>query len=228
MVEERLGTSDSDLDEDEVCWVCLGAGTPDDELTKPCCCPRLCHAACIARWQLQSAGTRREKACEFCSEVLPDWRGILTPATGVNLQSACMNVNFFSKIYSFKVMPGPEGYQEFTAAIRKSFSLPQDSELNITFTCDDPSTGAMLTLQGPRAYDAAVYCAAISAARRAADGETGSRGTKLGRAVDAGSRRHHQASYISMDHMLQKAKSLASPIGHLGKRLRAVLAGMFP
>lgn len=36
-----------------------------------------------------------------------------------------------------------DGYALFTKAIRKAFRLPDDSELNITFTCDEPSSGAM-------------------------------------------------------------------------------------
>lgn len=51
---------------------------------------------------------RRETKCEFCSQELPSWRETLTPPTGLNLQAACMNVNFFNKVYSFKVMPGPQ------------------------------------------------------------------------------------------------------------------------
>lgn len=35
--------------------------------------------------------------------------------------------------------PGPDGYAQFTDAIRRAFSLPNDSELNITFTCDEPT-----------------------------------------------------------------------------------------
>jgi hypothetical protein len=65
-----------------------------------------------------------------------------------------------------QVAPGSDGYRQFTQAIRKAFHLPDDSELNITFTCDEPSSGSLLTLSGPGAYDAAVHCAAVSAARR--------------------------------------------------------------
>jgi hypothetical protein len=52
-----------------------------------------------------------------------------------------MNVNFDNKTYSFQVLPGADGYRQFTEAIRKAFHLPDDSELNITFTCDEPSSG---------------------------------------------------------------------------------------
>lgn len=77
-----------------------------------------------------------------------------------------MNVNFHDHVYGFVVKPGPEGYLEFTHAIRTAFHLPEWSELNITFTCDEPSSGSLLTLQGRGAYNAAVHCAAISATRR--------------------------------------------------------------
>jgi hypothetical protein len=80
-----------------------------------------------------------------------------------------MNVNFDGRTYSFEVKPGPDGYRLFTEAIRRAFNLPDDSELNITFTCDEPTVpeaGSLLTLQGPGAYDAAVHCASVSAARR--------------------------------------------------------------
>jgi hypothetical protein len=52
-----------------------------------------------------------------------------------------MNVNFDNKTYSFTVAPGSDGYRQFTQAIRKAFHLPEDSEHNITFTCDEPSSG---------------------------------------------------------------------------------------
>jgi hypothetical protein len=52
-----------------------------------------------------------------------------------------MNVNFDGQTYSFEVKPGSAGYKQFTQAIREAFSLPEDSELNITFTCDEPSQG---------------------------------------------------------------------------------------
>lgn len=159
-------------DEDTpICWICLDSSTP---LLTPCKCPRLAHAPCLARWQLQSAGSRKETHCEFCDCELPSWKRTLTPTCGSNAP-AVMNVNFDGRTYSFEVKPGMDGYRQFTEAIRRAFSLPDDSELNITFTCDEPSvgevpedaaTGSLLTLQGAGAYDAAVHCASVSAARR--------------------------------------------------------------
>jgi hypothetical protein len=96
----------------------------------------------------------------------------LTPTCGAGAP-AVMNVNFEGRTYSFEVKPGPDGYRLFTESIRRAFNLPDDSELNITFTCDEPTApdnGSLLTLQGPGAYDAAVHCASVSAARRLASG----------------------------------------------------------
>jgi hypothetical protein len=87
-----------------------------------------------------SSTRRKETHCDFCSKLLPDWKPVLTPAVGV-AAPAVMNVNFGGKTYSFEVEHGDEGYKLFTGAIRKAFSLPGDSELNITFTCDDPISG---------------------------------------------------------------------------------------
>ena len=84
---------------------------------------------------------RKETHCEFCDCELPDWKNTLTPQCGANAP-AVMNVNFDGRTYSFEVKPGPDGYRDFTQAIRRAFNLPEDSELNITFTCDEPSTGA--------------------------------------------------------------------------------------
>ncbi len=82
---------------------------------------------------------RKETHCEFCDSALPDWKQTLTPTCGANAP-AVMNVNFDGRTYSFEVKPGPDGYRQFTEAIRRAFNLPEDSELNITFTCDEPST----------------------------------------------------------------------------------------
>ena len=80
-----------------------------------------------------------------------------------------MNVTFNGVTRGFRVAPGPEGYKKFTSEIQKAFKLPADSDLNITFTCDEPvDVASRLVLKGKGAYDAAVVCASISAARRVA------------------------------------------------------------
>lgn len=81
--------------------------------------------------------------------------------------------------------------------------------------------GALLTLQGAGAYDAAVYCAAISAARRAADGTA-----HHGPNSPTGGKRHSHAALFSMDEMFQKARRFATPFNAAGKRLKSALCDM--
>eukprot|EP00210_Caulerpa_lentillifera_P000818 g792.t1 len=166
--ENEMDCSSQTEEDRNVCWICLEGESPVRPLVQPCKCPRYCHSRCLARWQLQSAGTKRESQCDFCNELLPDWRQVLSIDLAEFDAPAIMNVNFEGQTYSFEVTSGTSGYAQFTEAIRRAFQLPSDSELNITFTCDEPTTeaGSLLTLQGAGAYDAAVYCASISAARR--------------------------------------------------------------
>lgn len=42
-----------------ICWICLDTARPEAHLIQPCNCPRHAHAPCLARWQLQSAGSRQ-------------------------------------------------------------------------------------------------------------------------------------------------------------------------
>jgi hypothetical protein len=44
--------------EQDCCWICLDGPEPGRELQRPCKCPRVSHADCLARWQLQSGGKR--------------------------------------------------------------------------------------------------------------------------------------------------------------------------
>lgn len=73
----RVARSEGDLDE-EVCWICLEGSTNDKvELIRPCKCPRVVHARCMARWQLQCSGKDEELHCKFCNQDLPNWRKTL-------------------------------------------------------------------------------------------------------------------------------------------------------
>ncbi|KXZ53526.1 hypothetical protein GPECTOR_7g976 [Gonium pectorale] len=208
----------------DVCWVCLDGPAPGRPLIRPCKCPRYCHGVCIARWQLQSAGSKKETHCEFCQSELPEWKETLTPSCGCQAP-AVMNVCFGGRTYSFEVQPGPDGYRRFTNAIRAAFALPEDSELNITFTCDEPNSGetpnigSLLTLQGAGAYDAAVHCASVSAARRISTGNPLAQApvwpTGGGRSISGGGSASGSGG--------NKARLL----GNLGRRLRNAMAELF-
>ncbi|WIA44088.1 hypothetical protein OEZ86_010441 [Tetradesmus obliquus] len=232
-----LAEADDDL---PICWICLGHSEPDRPLTHPCRCPSWCHATCVARWQLQSAGTRREKFCDFCSCELPDWKSVLTP-TPAPTAPAVMNVNFDNKTYSFQVLPGADGYRQFTEAIRKAFHLPDDSELNITFTCDEPSSaGSLLTLSGPGAYDAAVHCASSSRVSEAGSDEHVSSSSAAAAAAGELGRGSSSSSSISRTSVSGASSSGSSSSGEasngsssssrrsqgFGRKLRDAIADM--
>ena len=56
--KQSSGSSDSGDDNKDVCWICLEEETEDQCLVAPCKCPRKAHPKCLARWQLQSAGSK--------------------------------------------------------------------------------------------------------------------------------------------------------------------------
>lgn len=49
--------SSNDPDAD-ACWICLDGSREGSPLVAPCQCPRLVHQACLAKWQLTSAGKK--------------------------------------------------------------------------------------------------------------------------------------------------------------------------
>ena len=151
----------------EVCWICLGEADENKPLLSVCKCPRPVHAACAARWQLQSAGKSEETECRFCAATLPDWRHFLTPDSlrSVDTQ-AVMSITLNDKSAVLSVSGEPGAYEEFLHRIRCIFDLPGDAEFNFGFDCDDPLNGGKLTLNSARSYHAAVHCAKISAAKR--------------------------------------------------------------
>ncbi|CAL5223859.1 g6446 [Coccomyxa viridis] len=151
----------------EVCWVCLGESTCLEPLCYPCKCPRPVHGACLARWQLHSAGSREEVACRFCSAVLPDWKPVLTPPLE-DAAAACptMSVTFNGQVHHVRVKGGPNGYADFVKDIQSIFGITTEHDMQLAFDCADPMTGLPMKLNGSGAYQAAVHCATISAAKR--------------------------------------------------------------
>uniref|UniRef100_A0A061S133 RING-CH-type domain-containing protein n=1 Tax=Tetraselmis sp. GSL018 TaxID=582737 RepID=A0A061S133_9CHLO len=153
----------------EKCWICLEGAEEREELSKmPCSCPRYAHLRCLARWQLHSAGTRKETHCEFCDQPLPDWRKAF-PLTNPACSSAKITVSFSGVVHKVDVKPGPDGYESFERSIRQVFGLPEDAGFSIAFTCDEPAEPDIkFNLRGKGAYDAAVHCAQLTAARNMA------------------------------------------------------------
>ncbi|BDA48669.1 hypothetical protein COCOBI_12-3510 [Coccomyxa sp. Obi] len=151
----------------DVCWVCLGESTANEPLACPCRCPRPVHAHCLARWQLHSAGTSEETTCRFCNAQLPDWKPILTPsAEEVAKASPTMSVTFNGQVHHVTVKGGPNGYSDFIRDIQSIFGITTEHDMQLAFDCADPISGQLLKLNGAGAYQAAVHCATISAAKR--------------------------------------------------------------
>ncbi|KAK2078251.1 hypothetical protein QBZ16_004120 [Prototheca wickerhamii] len=85
-----------------------------------------------------------------------------------------MTVAHEGKTYQVVVRPGPEGRDEFEQTIRRIFRLSPGDSISLTFGCalpqaarDDPVlAGSEVTLTGWECFDAAVFCASLSAGQR--------------------------------------------------------------
>ncbi|GAX73398.1 hypothetical protein CEUSTIGMA_g851.t1 [Chlamydomonas eustigma] len=109
---------------------------------------------------------REERQCRFCFFTLPDYRptlleGLPEPATPV------MSVHFGDQIHLVRVEPGPEGRLKFEKDVRTLLGLKHDQAFCVNFECHPPGQqNQKLELKGLAAYDAAVFCAGVTAGQR--------------------------------------------------------------
>ncbi|GIL57387.1 hypothetical protein Vafri_12637 [Volvox africanus] len=162
--------SDSEIDE---CWICLSS-EPPGTLARVCDCPRVSHRECLARWQLTNYGRREENFCRFCNKRLPAlWKpDAAKEAEKEELRVApVMAVRYNgpegTREFKLRVRPGPEGLATFKTHLKEILGFDVGPEFDVTFECQMPSTGSMLTLSGLHAYGAATHCAALLAATKA-------------------------------------------------------------
>ena len=164
--------------DDEVCWICLEGSTNEKvELIRPCKCPRVVHARCMARWQLQCSGKDEEVHCKFCNQDLPNWRETLfrdvmdddteqaprrassnataeqhdrKPKPAPDSVNGDIIVKFNNMSFRCRVRTGQEGLDDFMKQIREKCKIPEDKMncLNLTYRCKDPNTGTQMTLEG--------------------------------------------------------------------------------
>lgn len=159
------------MEDEQTCWICLcGTDGPDagedDQCVRVCACPRVCHKRCLGRWQLQNAGKKEEKYCRFCQQRYPDWRNSLTPGE-ITPSTPVMAVSVRGKVYKLRVRSGPEGKEDFKRQIRQLLGFTQDMDFDVIFECKTPHNGAeKVQLHGFEAFEAASWCAAVSAAKR--------------------------------------------------------------
>lgn len=167
------------MDDDKQCFICLSSELNDPELGalgRHCQCPTLfSHKSCLTRWQLQQAGKAEERTCRFCKTQLGDWREEINALTNSMGQEATassrykpiMAVVFQGKTVKVPVSAGPDGVAEFKKTVCKLFNLPEGTDFEVTFECKSPVFGDKLHLKGFGCFEAASYCAAVSAAKRA-------------------------------------------------------------
>ncbi|GIL89712.1 hypothetical protein Vretimale_16627 [Volvox reticuliferus] len=168
--QRRYTGSDSDVDE---CWICLSS-EPPGTLARVCDCPRVSHRECLARWQLTNYGRREENFCRFCNKRLPAlWKpDAAKEAEKEELRVApVMAVRYNgpegTREFKLRVRPGPEGLATFKTHLKEILGFDVGPEFDVTFECQMPSTGSMLTLSGLNSYGAATHCAALLAATKA-------------------------------------------------------------
>lgn len=146
------------------CWICLSAAA--DRLVRPCACPKLVHAKCLARWQLQKAGTAEERRCRFCDAALPDWRENL--GAGEGDVRPTVSLEYKGEVKHLRLSRA-EGQLDLTRLVKDAFGIPDDLELDFSFECKVPGSDVDLKLRGAAALPAALHCAAATARRRECD-----------------------------------------------------------
>mmetsp|Transcript_17164 Transcript_17164/g.44017 ORF Transcript_17164/g.44017 Transcript_17164/m.44017 type:complete len:255 (-) Transcript_17164:38-802(-) len=151
--------------DERACWICLdNSTTPENPLASACGCRNLSvHKLCLAQWQLHKAGTEEETHCRFCHKLLPDWKSHLDTEGD---EQPVMCVSHQGKSHYIFPQPGEPGLQQFRERVASILSLESPSMVCLIFDCIDPFSGSRITLKGAGAYDAALHCASVAAARR--------------------------------------------------------------
>lgn len=155
----------------DMCWICRGedSGDGDSTLCSPCKCPSKVHPKCLGRWQLQQVGRPEEKSCRFCNATLADWKQNLTPEElkpEVSKVVPVFTVLYEGKVRRIPVRHGSEGLSEFNSRIRKLFRVPDGTNFTLRFECKEPIYAQQLNLGGTGAFDLAVHCSTLAAAKR--------------------------------------------------------------
>eukprot|EP00775_Hariotina_reticulata_P010439 gene10439-10597_t len=76
-----------------------------------------------------------------------------------------MSVRYRGVTYRITYTPGPDGLEHFLQTLQR-IGIKVASASQVTFLCRSPDTGEEMSLKGLKAFDAAAYCASITAAKR--------------------------------------------------------------
>ncbi|GLI67527.1 hypothetical protein VaNZ11_011741 [Volvox africanus] len=205
--QRRNTGSDSEIDE---CWICLSSDPPGT-LARVCDCPRVSHRECLARWQLTNYGRREENFCRFCNKRLP---ALWKPDAAKEVEKEELRVAPVMAVryngpegtreFNMRVRPGPEGLATFKTHLKEILGFDVGPEFDVTFECQMPSTGSMLTLSGLHAYGAATHCAALLAATKA-----GAQSAAAAEAVPQSSPQQHRERIVQTQ---QQHESVVPPL----------------
>jgi hypothetical protein len=80
-----------------------------------------------------------------------------------------MGIKHAGQTYLVDVHPGKAGREKFVSEVRKRLNISPEQTFDVSFDCFLPSNSAFCTrteLKGMDAYDAAVFCATVTAAAR--------------------------------------------------------------
>ena len=126
---QRRHCSPASTPAQDVCWICLG-GPEEGDLVAPCCCPRLLHAACLARWQLRRLSRQEGTHCRFCNMELPPWKDA-APAEPTG-SAALVSIHIAGEVHQVRSHAGVQAAAPLHRTIRaasrtspRSHSLPQ-------------------------------------------------------------------------------------------------------
>ena len=111
---------------------------------------------------LHSRARSEERHCRFCNQELPDWRPALTPSA-LQPKPSVMSVRYKGVTHRIQYTPGPDGLEHFLSSLQR-VGIKVASASQVTFLCRSPDTGEEMALRGLSAFDAAAYCASITAA----------------------------------------------------------------
>lgn len=157
---------------EEPCYICLSneSAHDHDALIRPCPCPRNVHRRCLARWQLKQAGKPEETSCRFCQHTIgDDWRNVLTPLylrPYMSYMRPTLGITFNGEQYDICVELNTTTLPKFLEAVRLACKFPPEHEFDMRFVCQDPFHGGDIAFESINAFNAAVYCATIAAAKR--------------------------------------------------------------
>lgn len=158
------------MSDEDVCWICFGSNTQNNNLEQLCKCDRKVHRPCLARWQLQSSLTSEEKFCRFCHTTLPDWVDTIHSRIAFSEEQVRylrLSIEHRGKSYYVRVPyhPSlPNNSVEFESIIKRTLGMEDTPNVDVAFYCTNPiEKGDVIKLTGLDHYSNVIQMAACNA-----------------------------------------------------------------